>query len=323
MLKFLLKKIFNKLLTKQEKILSNLYNSINNNKNPLILFDIGGSGGLQERWKLFEKKIEIIFVEPDKRSSLELKQKGFKVIEKGLWKEKDVKKFYLTKKAQTSSIYKPNKDLLNLFPDSSRFDIVKEINIEVDKLDNCIDKKYLPHFIKLDTQGSELAILKGGNDTLQNVLGLEIEVNFKKIYQNIPSVHEIETFLLEKNFVFIDFISFFRWERDGYRGFGELVHADALFLKSPENIIKQFKDFKDPISVYENYTKILFIYNKLDLIKIFSKLINDEQRKLLNLNTIIKNLEKKHKRLIFLNRFVYSFTRYFISKNSIFHHWNL
>ena len=72
MVKFLLFKILRYLLRKQNhnKIIQFL--SINNNKNILILCDVGCMGGLQPRWKLFEKYIRTILFEPDKRSSIEL-----------------------------------------------------------------------------------------------------------------------------------------------------------------------------------------------------------------------------------------------------------
>ena len=61
------------------------------------------------------------------------------------------------------------------------------------------------------------------------------------------------------------------------------------------------KNLSDPISLFENYAKILFAYNKLDLINKLSEYISDKQNKLLNLNSIILFLEKNHKRIKFLD----------------------
>ena len=49
--------------------------------------------------------------------------------------------------------------------------------------------------MKLDIQGAELEVLRGSKKTLTNVLGLEIEVNFKEIYHDIPLAHDVEEFL--------------------------------------------------------------------------------------------------------------------------------
>ena len=330
MIKFILHKISKNTLNKQDLSKINLFLSINNNKNKLCLFDIGGAGGLQARWKLFEKNIRTIFFEPEQRSFLELKNSGLEVIDKALWSETIQKEFYLTKKLQASSMYVPNRTYLDLFPDSKRYDIFKTIKVEVTELDNLVDVHNQPHFLKLDIQGSELEVLKGSVKTLKNVLGLEAEVNFKEIYEKIPLANDVEKFLYSQGFVLNDFLTYFRWERSPQRiidedeiiRFGEMIHGDALFLRTPEKIIEISKSLSDPISLFENYVKILFVYNKLDLIIKFSEYISYEHKKLLNLNLIISILEKNHKRLVFFNKKFLYFTRYFISKD-VLPHWKL
>ena len=323
MIKFFLKKISKKIINKQDAFKSKLYCRINNNKNLLILCDIGGADGLETRWKFFDKYIRTFFFEPDKRSSINLRSKGYEVIEQALWSETKKKQFYLTKKPEVSSFYNPNRSYIDLYSDSERYNIVKVIDMEVSKLDNFINNQNQPHFIKLDTQGSELEILKGSKDTLKNVLGLEVEVNFKPIYKNIPLVCDVENFLNDQDFVLNDFITYNRWERSAYRGFGEINHADALFLKTPEKIIEISEFFSDPMFLFENYVKILFIYNKLDLIVKLSEIISYEHKKALNLNLIIEYLEKNHKRLLSLHKLTDYYTRYLISKDIKFPHWNL
>jgi len=268
MIKLILKKISIIILNKQSKLKKNLFLSINKNKNKLCIFDIGGAGGIQARWQIFENHIRPIFVEPDRRSFLDLKNNGKEVIDKALWSKTTKKEFYLTKKKETSSMYMPNREFLDLFPDSDRYDIEKSIEIDVTELDKIIDYKYKPHFMKLDIQGAELEVLRGSKETLKNVLGLEIEINFKAIYHNIPLAHNIEEFLQKEGFVLSDFLTLFRWERSLHRNFGEIIHGDALYLRSPEYVIAISKKLSDPMPLFENYAKILFVYNKLDLIKI-------------------------------------------------------
>ena len=330
MFKFLLNRLSRRILNKQIVNYCDLFISINNNKNKLCLFDIGGAGGLQARWKLFEKNIRAIFVEPDQRSFLELKNRGLEVVDKALWSETTQKEFYLTKKLQTSSMYVPSRAYLDLFPNSKRYDIVKTTKVEVTELDNLVDIHNQPHFLKLDIQGSELEVLKGSVKTLKNVLGLEAEVNFKEIYEKIPLANDVEKFLYSQGFVLNDFLTYFRWERSPHRiidkdeiiRFGEMIHGDALFLRTPEKIIEISKNLSNPISLFENYVKILFVYNKVDLIIKLSEYISYEHNKLLNLNLIISILEKNHKRLVFFNKKFLYFTRYFISKD-VLPHWKL
>lgn len=52
----------------------------------------------------------------------------------------------------------------------------------------------------LDIQGGELDALKGAGDLLNNVDILFTEVNFKKMYEDIPLAHSLIDFLREKGF---------------------------------------------------------------------------------------------------------------------------
>jgi len=67
-------------------------------------------------------------------------------------------------------------------------------------------------FIKLDTQGSELDILKGSDKILRSpLIGLEIEMEFISLYKDQPLFGDVVNFLGSKNFQFIDFIHLQRW----------------------------------------------------------------------------------------------------------------
>ena len=83
----------------------------------------------------------MIYTDSNIMESIVLKPWGsYQVIEKGLWSETARKKFYLTKKSQTSSMFKPNRSYLDLFPDASRFDIVNTVEIDVGPMDDFINK---------------------------------------------------------------------------------------------------------------------------------------------------------------------------------------
>ncbi len=323
MFKILINKIIKKHLNNHLIKNCNLFNNINNNQNKLIILDIGGADGLQNRWKVFEKYISPIFVEPDERSYLELKNKGFDVITTALWSEQTKKNLYLTKKLHTSSLYLPNKKYLDLFPDSSRYEIKDKLLINVSTIDDEIDISQQPHFIKIDIQGAELEVLKGGENILKNVLALEVEINFKEIYENIPLYSDVEKFLKDRGFVLNDFLNLIRWERNQHKNYGEIIHGDVLFIRTPEQIIEMSKSVKDPIPLFENYVKILFIYNKVDIIIKFSEYITDKNKKILNLNSIISFLQKNQKKENILHILNVYIRRFIISNDLKFPHWRL
>lgn len=67
--------------------------------------------------------------------------------------------------------------------------------------------------MKLDIQGGELAVLQGAEKTLDQCLGLEIEVEFVQIYKDQPLFGDICALLGSKGMEFIDFTHLNRWER--------------------------------------------------------------------------------------------------------------
>ncbi|NCU86705.1 MAG: hypothetical protein EBV58_02720 [Actinobacteria bacterium] len=71
-------------------------------------------------------------------------------------------------------------------------------------------------------------------------------------------------------FEFIDFVAFGRWERsrpDGLRTFlGELIHADALFMRSPESALALAKT-RDDTDLVLRYRALLCVYARSDMMR--------------------------------------------------------
>jgi FkbM family methyltransferase len=151
--------------------------------------------------------------------------------------------FHLCKKQEVSSIFPPNFDFLNKFPDSERFKVQKNIRLNTDTLNNQLIKVGVNEvdFIKIDTQGYELPILQGSYDYLDSVIGLEIEVEFVEMYKGQPLFDEVDGFVKSKNFSLVDLKRYF-WKRKGTGNTtnkkGQLIFGDALYFKTPEQILK-------------------------------------------------------------------------------------
>ena len=76
-------------------------------------------------------------------------------------------------------------------------------------------------FVNIDTQGAELAALKGFGDHLVNggILGIYLEVNREPLYKGIPLVDEIDDFLGDSEFSRV----WTTWTEAGW--------GDAFYLK--------------------------------------------------------------------------------------------
>jgi FkbM family methyltransferase len=78
--------------------------------------------------------------------------------------------------------------------------------------------------LKIDTQGTELQILRGATRALSSVRLLWIEVSFRSLYEGDAQFPEIHGFLGRSGFRLFSF-------HEAFRGAdGELLQADALFL---------------------------------------------------------------------------------------------
>jgi len=81
-------------------------------------------------------------------------------------------------------------------------------------------------FLKMDTQGYELPILKGGMTVLEKISGIQLEVSLTPLYKNQPCVEEVVPFLRHCGFVI-----FGVWPGEGIRGkHKEIYEVDFLFV---------------------------------------------------------------------------------------------
>ena len=213
----------------------------------LCVVDVGASGGIHERWLRFDSNIKAILFEPDPREYENLSSKvpnSHFVLNSALSEKNEEVEFNLCRKQQVSSVYKPNMNTLNKFPEIERFEIVKKIKIKADTLDNQLEKNRIWNvdFIKIDAEGYELSILKGAQNALKQAIGLEIEVCFLPIRENQPLFHDINKFLLSQNFELFDLKRNY-WRRTAHPCYrdnrkGQMIHGDALYFRVPEDLIE-------------------------------------------------------------------------------------
>lgn len=251
----------------------------------ISLVDIGAAGGLQDRWKPFSGFVDLVAVEPDPRAKESIEKlestslRSLHRVNSPLASTHRELNFYLCKHPRQSSVLKPNGKHFAKYNDGHKWNVEKVENMSAITLDSALASKIQPDFLKLDTQGSELDILQGATATLRSCLGIEVEVEFREMYQSQPLFGDVSKFLIDNEFDFIDFVAFGKWERsrpDGLRTFlGELIHADALFLRSPESTVDLAKKLNDPVLI-RRYLALLFIYLRSDMMRATLKLAFDQ-----------------------------------------------
>lgn len=238
------------------------------------LADIGASGGLEPRWQSIKGNLKAFLFEPDERSHSQLV--AFDYIEEifpvGLAGVEGSGSINLCRKPMVSSLLSPRYPFLARFSDAKRFEVVSQQSIRLSTLDQCLQSRGLEcDFIKADTQGTELDILRGGKALLEGpVIGLEIEVEFLQLYENQSLFGDVCSYLSENGYEFFDFVNICRWERQQFSLFGQAVFGDGLFLRSPETFAEILNDLPLDMarSKAKKYIAIVSLYDHLDLLPV-------------------------------------------------------
>ncbi len=220
----------------------------NFSKQPIVCVDVGAVGGPKFPWS--EKKY-IVWkgFEPQENAS-------DSAIEKN--KEDNTQIvlsdtvgdaiLYVTQHEDNASLLKPNMEFLSELGVAGRYEIKKEISVKTNTLDLWFKDQELESidFLKIDTQGTEMAVLFGGQEVISSkVLGVDIEINFAERYKGQGYFSEVDNFMREKGFVLFDIQRRYFKRKEGLLlGFqkGQLTHGTALYLRSSKNIQNTFKD---------------------------------------------------------------------------------
>lgn len=107
---------------------------------------------------------------------------------------------HVTNKNVFSSFLKPNQYSVHRFNESAKTAHIE--TVEVKKLDDILaqiipDLDSTNLFLKLDTQGYDLEVLKGAQQSLKYIAGIQSEISCKAIYEGMPSHIESLTYIDE------------------------------------------------------------------------------------------------------------------------------
>ena len=107
-------------------------------------------------------------------------------------------------------MYKPWKEGFDLYHPYGnyfrQYDITSEIDVECTTIKDSLNKFEVNNldFLKIDTQGSELEILKGIGEYFP--LLMKIEAQIIPMYENVPSWTELVNYLEKKNYMVSEWI---------------------------------------------------------------------------------------------------------------------
>lgn len=174
-------------------------------EHPVVIYDAGAAGTLYDPFQGLESGHVALFgFEPVEQSYQELVRRyqgdaNVRLFQFALSDETGQAAFYFHPNAPTNSS----------LMDRNVMHPREAVKIEVDcsTIDGIVGRENLspPDFLKLDTEGSELRILTGGQETLtKQVLGVYCEVGFWMRPEASAQFWQIDAFLGENGFILFD-----------------------------------------------------------------------------------------------------------------------
>lgn len=146
--------------------------------------------------------------------------------------------FHETNWALTGSLFPPNTPLLEKFNNLAELVTPKaQHSVTTCRLDD-IPEIDDADFIKIDVQGSELAVFRHGRRVLANALLIQTEVEFLELYQGQPLFADIDRFLRGEGWQFHTFNGFgsrtFKplvANNDANAGLRQVLWSDAFYVR--------------------------------------------------------------------------------------------
>ena len=260
------------------------------NYNPKIMFraleigalDIGGNEKFHQILGYFPGS-EIIGFEVDKDVCVEMNSRGkegIKYFPYALGAKKETRAFYETNHPMCCSLYKPNEKLLRLY---NRFEVAylkKETKIDTIDLDSFLEENSIGEidFIKIDVEGAELEIFKGGINSLKNTTLIVSEVEFINHHEDQPLFGDICKFLSRSDFMFHKFLGISGRSlkpiilNNDARYASQHIWSDVVFIRDILNIDKltseQMLKLSFYAAIYESIDVTYFCLKQHD--KVFS-----------------------------------------------------
>ena len=254
--------------------------------------------------------LAVVGFEPDAEEARRLQRevvppvKSWTQLPYGLGERDGCGTLHLCRSRGNSSFYIPNRTFLDRFPDAERFDVVRTEVVTVRSLDSLLEDLAVTmprpiDFIKIDTQGFELNILRGAKATLINhVVGLQLEVGFARLYESQPVFREVDAFLTECGFRLFK-LRRLEWvrrpcARQPATSAGQVIFGDALYLRDPLN--PEYRWTPRDAHQAEALVLVALLYDVHDLV--LELLATPQFSELLAGDAIRAYVEKRARRLI-------------------------
>jgi FkbM family methyltransferase len=174
---------------------------------------------------------------------------------------------YICRAQGMTSLLKPDPGHLALFNDfPSLGHIEQEVRVQTHRLDD-IDAVEHVDFLKIDIQGSELEVLKSGQQKLSRAIAIQTEVSFVTLYQNQPTIGMVDIAMREMGFVPHCLAELKRWpiapivvDGNPRKSLRQLLEADIVYVRDFSSLKNMDREQWKHLALVAHYC-----YNSFDL----------------------------------------------------------
>lgn len=217
-------------LERLEEFRKELLSKINDR---MLCIDVGARWGADGALLLLQEKAKLLCFDPDAEECARLQAahsiEKVEYVPLALGADGQDLHLTITKDPACSSVYPPMEEIYRTYPAldvirPERVVSVASTTIDAYLLERGIGK---PSLFKLDTQGSELDILKGASASLGEACMLDIEVEFNPMYRGQALFGDVDQFLRSHGFVLWRFAQLDHYAPEHFPGLDGVVRTVA------------------------------------------------------------------------------------------------
>jgi FkbM family methyltransferase len=209
----------------------------------LVVVDVGARWGFAQAWDRLREKCLTIGFEPDEEECARLSEihrgdRRMRFVPVALGARSGLATLYLTRDRKGCSIYPPATDAVTRHPGLTDGQLEDTSVIELRALDDWCRAEGVGRVdaMKIDTQGSELDVLRGAEATLASVRLIEVEVEFNELYEGIALFPALDQYLRTQGFVLWKLGNLAHYAQAGVRTdwqTPESIHYDDVTVTHP------------------------------------------------------------------------------------------
>lgn len=173
----------------------------------IVVVDVGCRWGFAEDFLPVIDRYKVYGFDPDPQECERLNRQydhpAIQAVPLALGQENAWQTLYHTQEPACSSLYRPDPELTAHYAALACQTEIGQSSIQVQRLDDWARGHGLSavHHLKIDTQGSELDVLRGAGCLLETTRSIQVEVEFNPTYLGQPVFSDIDQYLRKQGFI--------------------------------------------------------------------------------------------------------------------------